>query len=501
MKEISPYLKNEYAPIKLQDESKEWEPLELTYGKIPEEINGYFLRNSPNPQFQPRHKYHWFDGDGFIQGVKITGGKAFFKGKFVRTDKFYTEKQKGKSLYGGLNSPINPNRFFSTLKSAVQYALFGKNPFPNTSNTDLVFHHGTLLSLWLMGGKAYAIDPTTLDTKGAYRFGAADNSNGDILHGISAHPKESPKDHRLFVMDFVGSWRRAGRPYLSISSISEDGSTISTRKIPSSGRHLLHDIAVTENYVLIIDMPAEMSPFGLKYNRKKPARFGVLHGDFDKRDKSDVWKGEDVLWFDDPSGCYIVHVINAYEEDDSIVLYALRKPYLEIKRKRSDVHTDIFDGYLHRWTLNMKTGKIMHDIGEDLSHFFSIGSEFPTINTGYEGLKHRFSYLPHVSRTATFNFSGFSKFDHETNTFEQYTYLENRYNGELRFVAHPGFPKEEDHGWLITFMHDYSTDQGRCYIEIFDAQNITQGPICKLLLPKQVPIGFHTVWIEAKDLV
>ena len=33
-------------------------------GELPRELNGTFYRNGPNPAYEPRGKYHWFDGDG-----------------------------------------------------------------------------------------------------------------------------------------------------------------------------------------------------------------------------------------------------------------------------------------------------------------------------------------------------------------------------------------------------------------------------------------------------
>lgn len=490
----SPYLENEYTPLKFADQSNDWIPLNITYGTIPPILNGYFLRNSSNPQHKPHHDYHWFDGDGYIQGVKFQSGKAFFKGKFIQTDKFLREQKEGKSLHGGLKSPLSANNRLKGIKDLLSFIFLGKNPFPNTSNTDLVYHHNTLFSLWMLCGNAYKIDPETLDTLGSYNFASPKNKHTGIAHGISAHPKVSPKDDTLFVMDFVHSWKRHSTPTLYLSSVSTDASEIKTQKIEVSGRHLLHDMAVTENYVIIADMPAEMSPLGLKYRHNKPARFGILRGDFQKIAHPKTQKQQDVLWFDDPSGCYIVHVINAYEEGDKIVLFALRKPHLELNRKLSNEITDVFDGYLHKWEFNLKTGEIENGTGTDMKPYFPIGSEFPTINEQYEGKKHQFSYLPSISRTPQFNFNAFSKYDHSTNTYTTYQLPKNVYLGEVRYVSRNN--DQEDNGWLLTFVTDTREDPISTYLYIFDAQDISKGPLTILSIPVNIPIGFHTVWID-----
>lgn len=71
-------LRGNFAPIE-----KEWqyeiEPGMIKEGAIPNDINGVFLRNGPNPLFMPPHgRHHWFDGDGHIHGFRLKNGKAFY---------------------------------------------------------------------------------------------------------------------------------------------------------------------------------------------------------------------------------------------------------------------------------------------------------------------------------------------------------------------------------------------------------------------------------------
>ena len=46
-------------------------------GEIPEELEGRWLRNGPNPRgvVDPA-THHWFLGDGMIHGVRLRGGRA-----------------------------------------------------------------------------------------------------------------------------------------------------------------------------------------------------------------------------------------------------------------------------------------------------------------------------------------------------------------------------------------------------------------------------------------
>ena len=497
MKKLNRYLQMEYAPVPVKAELDDWTEMELLEGEVPVELNGYFLRNSSNPQFTPANKYHWFDGDGFIQGIHLSGGKARFKGKFVRTRKFEREQKRRKSVYGGLRGPISQNDFVNSAARLSKFVLAGTNPFGNTSNTDLVFHNGRLLSLWMLCGEAYEIDLPSLETVGVCDFS---NGRQRVEHGVSAHPKTCPKDGTLFIMDFVSSWKRFEKPHLWVSSISEDGSEIKTRKFTITGRHLLHDMAVTENYVVLLDMPAAMTPLGMKYQREKGTHFGICRTDFSPIPDPETGEDKEIIWFSDPSGCYIIHVVNAYEENGKVILFALRKDQLKLSKNPKDSPGEVFCGYLHKWECDLKSGKIRHIVGESYREHYPVGSEFPVLNPSREGLKNRYSYLPGVAPQNRFNFDSFSKFDHEELEYEKVKYPKNWYVGEVRFVEHPNANGKEDKGWVLAFVHHLTKENSEAFFEIYDAENLGGGPVARLRIPVHIPIGFHTVWIDQVEL-
>ena len=79
---MSIYLEDSKAPV--EEEVTAFD-LEVT-GNIPEELDGRWLRNGPNP-FGPvdSEAYHWFLGDGMIHGVRLRGGKAeWYRNRWVR---------------------------------------------------------------------------------------------------------------------------------------------------------------------------------------------------------------------------------------------------------------------------------------------------------------------------------------------------------------------------------------------------------------------------------
>ena len=63
------FQRDNYAPV--ADELTEFD---LTVeGAIPTELDGWYLRNGPNPRVATGH---WFSGDGMIHGIRVEGGRA-----------------------------------------------------------------------------------------------------------------------------------------------------------------------------------------------------------------------------------------------------------------------------------------------------------------------------------------------------------------------------------------------------------------------------------------
>src|SRR5215472_2298396 len=62
-------------------------------GEIPRDLFGIYLRNGPNPIFQPRDRYHWFYGDGMIHAIEFREGKATYRNRWITTQGFLAEQQ------------------------------------------------------------------------------------------------------------------------------------------------------------------------------------------------------------------------------------------------------------------------------------------------------------------------------------------------------------------------------------------------------------------------
>ncbi len=459
----NPFLEGNYAPV---HEEITAERLEVV-GSLPDGMNGMFVRNGPNPQFPPKGRYHWFDGDGMLHGVRVQDGRASYRNRYVRTRGWQEEHRAGKALWTGMSEPPD----------VVRMAR-GLPPFKNAANTALVWHAGKLLALW-EGGEPYEVTVPDLGTVGPYSF------EGALKHPFTAHPKVDPVtgEMRFFGYQVVG-------PALQYSVASPDGTILSTTPIELPRAVMMHDFAVTEQYSLFLDLPATFDlgrvlrgePI-LKFEPDRGARIGVLPR---------LGKGTEVRWFETPA-CYVFHTLNAYEEDSTIVLIACRmnrfpdllamaSPGAESDRqKRGEADVTTF----YRWRLNLADGSIREEPLDD------VPTEFPRINEGLMGRKTRFGYALKGQG------EGFVKYDLEKGTSEQHDHGSGRLGGEGVFVPRPG-ASAEDSGWIVTYVYDQAND--RSEFVVVDAAEFEALPVARVLLPARVPFGFHGTWISGDKL-
>lgn len=148
--------------------------LEVT-GTIPPEINGTFYRIQPDHRFPPLFEddIH-FNGDGAVTAIRIAGGHADFRQRYVQTDRFKAETAARGALFGRYRNPWTDNE---AVKGVIRTA----------SNTNVTFWRGMLLAS-KEDGPPFAMDPVTLETLGRYDF------EGQIVTPtFTAHPKFDPR--------------------------------------------------------------------------------------------------------------------------------------------------------------------------------------------------------------------------------------------------------------------------------------------------------------------
>lgn len=463
-------LQGPYAPV---DQEVVIHDLQVI-GEVPKDLNGVYVRNGPNTRFQPKGRYHWFDGDGMMHAVHFDHGKVSYRNRWVATDCLEEELAVGEALWSGIKDPPRRDR--------------PDMPLKNTSNTDVKYHAGKLVSMWYLSGDAYHLDPITLETLGKANFG------GELEDTVSAHSRVDEHTGELLYFSYGKEF-----PYMSYGVIGLDGKLKHRIPIELPGPRLPHDMAITTNYTILHDLPLfyDMEAFKagrhkLKFYQELPSRFAVVprYGSVDQ-----------IRWFE-AKPCYMYHVVNAWEEGDEVVMVGTPFRLPQDWSGKLDAQAFVkmvaylqHDFMLYEWRFNLKTGETNERILDDV-----VNSEFPMINSAYQGKKSRYTYNVLMSRSRRPEeprFSGLAKYDLETGVCQTYHEGPDTCYSEAPF-APADVSINEDDGYLVSFVWN-ARDQ-RSEVQVFDARKFGQGPVARVIIPQRVPNGFHSTWVSAKRL-
>jgi len=473
-----PYLHGLFAPVATEEDADD---LVVEQGEIPRDLNGMYVVNGPNQRYKPVNRYHYYDGDGMLHAIYFDDGKASYRSRWIRTFAFVEEDKTGQSIWPGLCGPFRP--------------ALPHSPIKDNSNTDIIFYAGRFISLWYLAGTPYGIDPLTLETNGPERF------DGKLGHSLSAHSKVDPRTGELMFFNYQNK-----EPFMSYGVADRAGNLLFDTPVELPGPRSPHDMGLTEHYSILHDLPyfqdeaiyRQHNRRVVRFHPEVPARFGIIprHG-----------RGSDVRWFE-AAPCYMLHVINAWEAGDEIVMLGCRLPNPGGRRDKTEapLASQLAERrrihQLHEWRFNLVTGATSERTLDDAN------TEFPTINRRRLGRRTRYSYhqrLPLVDpdggiegRCQTFD--ALYKYDLDDGSFQRFDYGARRCGTETHFAPRSGAGSgaEEDDGYLVTFVHDGNAWTSRCLI--FDARDIEAGPVTVVRMPRRIPIGFHALWVRGEDL-
>ncbi|QLL08308.1 carotenoid oxygenase family protein [Mycobacterium vicinigordonae] len=500
----NPYLEGFLEPVRTEITATD---LKVT-GQIPAHLNGRYLRNGPNPvaDVDPAI-YHWFSGDAMVHGVALQDGQAvWYRNRWVRTP----------PVCAALGEP-------QPMGLDPRVGLLSVGP-----NTNALSHAGRTLALVEGGGANYQLTDE-LDTVAPCDF------DGTLFGGYTAHPHRDPATGELHAMSY--SFTR-GRT-VQYSVIDNQGRARRTVDIEVSGSPMMHDFSLTDDYVVIYDLPVTFDPVQVvpvnvpralsaparlvlqsilgrvripspitsminrnrqpmhrmpyRWNPNYPARIGVMPretGNGNARFGS-------VRWFD-VEPCYVFHPLNAYTEKGAdsqgaevLVLDVVRYAQMFDRDRRGPGDNR---PTLDRWTINLTTGAVTSERRDDRPQ------EFPRINETLLGRRHRFGYTlgfdgGYLSAGAKDMSTTLYKHDFTTGSSATAPLDPDLLIGEMSFVPNPAPAPgnaglAEDDGVLIGMGTHRGRDEG--VLLVLDAQ--TLETMATVHLPQRVPMGFHGNW-------
>ena len=455
----NPFLQGNFGPIRSEDEFPELR----VEGEIPRELNGTYYRNGPNPAFEPKGRYHWFDGDGMIHAVTLGDGKARYRNRYVMSKGLAEEMAAGRAVYGGILD------IGKEMTEAPQ--------FKNTGNTNIVVHAGKLLAL-MEGALPTQLQVGTLATLGEYDFA------GKLQTAMTAHPKMDPETGEMLFFGYAPF-----PPYLTYHVADQSGRLVRSEVIDIAWPSMIHDFVTTRDHVIFIlcplvfdvqNIPTKGTPF--TWEPERGTRIGVM-----PRNGGNA----DVKWYDTEAG-YVFHPMNAYEDRSQLVIEVARfgkMVFMDPAEQQKPQGPEV-NPRLHRWTIDLTRGGVKSEPLDDGI------AEFPRVADACVGLKHRYGYMAgaRAQTSGTPEFSAVYKYDRQTGRREAHDFGSGCGCGEAVFV-----PKRltgaEDEGYLMTFVYDAA--RNRSDLVILDAQHVADAPIARIEIPRRVPYGFHGNWVAA----
>ncbi len=458
----NPFLSGNLAPVRSEITAHD---LRVT-GTLPTELTGRYLRNGPNPVAPvDEAKYHWFTGTGMVHGIRLEEGRAaWYRNRWVRTDEVAR-------VLGETAPPSD----------------WPDDHRPFAANTNVIGHCGRTYAIVEAGSPpielSYDLDTVRIS-----------NLDGTLPRAFSAHPKRDPLTGDLHVMTYWWGWGNRVQYLVVDGPDSEQPGRVSrTVDIDLPGGPMIHDTSITENFVMVFDLPvtfnleAAMAGAGLPYlwDPEYTPRVGLLRRVAGGAGITGTSSDPDVTWFEiDP--CYVFHPMNSFETvnaagDPVVVLDAVRHPKMFDRERRGPSEGP---PRLDRWTFNLRTGRAANETLDDHPQ------EFPRVDERLVGREYRYGYTAGIG--SGFRQDAIARIDTVTGRVERRTDSARYGYGEPVMVPRHASAAEDD-GWVLALRHEWESDLSE--LAVFDAGDITGDPVAVVHLPARVPNGFHGNWI------
>jgi carotenoid cleavage dioxygenase-like enzyme len=462
-----PYLQGNYAPV---DEERDLDESQLKVeGEVPTSLQGAYMRDGANVAFQPNHYVYPLDGDGMVHAVYFKDGHVEYKNRWVQTSHLMTERKFNHTIYGSVGKML-------PVPQEVIDAGGEPNPVRNTANTNVIYHGEKLLAMW-EGGFPHLLN-SDLSTVGLYDYGGA-LKPGDAL---TAHPKVCPDSGQL-----VSCTQRWDSPNYWVQIFDARGGHVRTIPVEFDRKGIVHDLQITNNYVIIFYAPA--------FHSLEKAMKGENPFMWEPELGTKIiaiprnGRGENIVFETD--AFFSWHFCNGFERDGKIVIdYVWINSIPFTQDQGTGVEKQ--PRRMHHMTLDPVTKRV-----ED-EQFSDVFCEFSRVDERRMGKDYRYGFAASSNRewgdAHGYNCTG--RFDFKTGETALWDYGPEANAGEPVHVPNPDSEREED-GWLMCFVHN--PGEG-AFLSILSAGDFLSGPVAKVHIPGRVPNGFHANWMERLSL-
>ncbi|SHG52819.1 carotenoid cleavage dioxygenase [Kaistia soli DSM 19436] len=456
----------------------------IVEGNLPATIDGVFYQVAPDPQFPPMLGQDiFFNGDGCIHSFTFQNGHVDFRRRYVMTERLLAQRAERRSLHGVYRNTFTNDPSVAGISNS-------------TANTNVVRHGGLLLAL-KEDSPPYALDPVTLETRGLWDF------NGQLTSAtFTAHPKIDPETGDLLCFGYEA--KGEATPDIVYYEIDRTGRKKRETWLRGPYAAMIHDFAVTENYVIFPLMPltADLDRIkqGGRHFQWQPGLeqlFGVLPRN---------GEAKDVRWFTAPNG-FQGHTLNAFDDGKGRVYVDMPVTSGNIFYffPQSDGRVpppETLKSQLTRWTFDM--GRPGNNL--ESTPLTQFPCEFPKSDDRYMGRPYRHGFVIAFDPAKPYDgerlgpppFQFFNMLAHvDVATQKTKTW----FSDDQTCFQEPIFvPKSENaaegEGYVMALanrLRDRVTD-----LVVLDAQHLDEGPIATVKLPFRLRMSLHGSWAPAE---
>lgn len=436
-----------------------------TEGTIPDDLQGTLTRVGPGTRESFGTKLnHFFDGDAFVSRFSFSRGACSIHGRFVETAERAKEQLAQKMLF---------HEFGTTSPTAGFFAGY-KNP-PNVN----VINFGSMLFALSESTHPVLLEPKNLDSLGLHNF----NSSLPDDVTFCAHPKRDPLNGDFYFFGFSKSLV----PRLIVYRVLAGASTAQEiGRIPMGGFYMVHDIALSDNHVVILIPPVRVELTGALLSSSRLTDSLVFENERNMRAvifRKDGSAAPVVLT--DLPNALVFHHVNAFED----------------RSGRITLNTILYDGpsildLFQNWqrpnlpeVSSSRLVQFKFDLNQRrvVSQRFLTNEsrlDFPCIDSTMQGKEIESAYFSAAPTGSVDLLSSpaIVKLNMQTGLASRSEAEPGRTLGETVFV-----PSRSGEGWLLNMGYDLNEDE--TFIDVRNANSLSLQ--ARVWSGHYIPLGFH----------
>jgi carotenoid cleavage dioxygenase len=433
-------------------------------GNLPAALNGSLYRCGADDAYPTLPGDIILNGDGMASVFHIADGRADFRCRYVKTERYLAERRARRRLAG---------RYRNGYTDAPELAGLDRD---NTANTSAFWHHGRLYAL-REDSLPTELHPDTLETLGPAEFKAS-----LATRTMTAHPKIDP---------VTGEWWSYGqfchkeyRNEMALTVLDQQGTVVRQEELVMPYPGVCHDFAMTREHVVFTVMPLTVDVQRMRAGGDFYAWDPSLHPMYGVMPRSGTT--QDIRWHEVP-GAMIAHFMNAYSDGGKVYVDGFAAPgnsfafFNDVQGNPTP--NAVAQSCLTRLSFDTadNTGKVGFD------PFAPAIGEMPKMDDRRGMLPYRYGWHK--------TYDGLAMVDWQTGTHRIHQLLKTENPGmaqEPVFVPRSPGATEGD-GYVIAVVNRVRENLAELYV--LDAQDWLGEPVARVKLPFNLPMSFHGCFV------